>query len=194
MPARDNASGPAPLPHGPWKIKSSSIRYQDPWLSVRRDEVICPDGSDGSYAVASVRPGVCVVALDDRDNVYLTREFHYGVGRVTIEGVSGGIEDGDTATETAHRELQEELGLRAERLIELGVTDPFTAGVVSPTALFAATGITVGQAAPEPTELIELVMMPLEEAIEAVREGTITHAPTCLVLLRLALEYHGRGG
>ncbi len=179
--------------HGPWQIKASAIRYQDRWLTVRRDEVICPDGSDGSYAVATLRPGVCVIALDDQDNVHLTREFHYGVGRVTIEGVSGGIEDGHTATETAHRELQEELGLQAQQLISLGVTDPFTAGVVSPTALFVATGITAGVATPEPTELIEPVVMPLAAAIDAVRDGTITHAPTCIILLRLAMERLSRG-
>lgn len=187
MTSLDQQNQTVPRQHGPWKIKSSAVRYQDPWLSVRRDEVIGPDGRDGSYAVAAIRPGVCVVALDDDGNVHLTREFHYAVGRVTIEAVSGGIEDGHTATETAHRELQEELGLQAAKLTSLGVTDPFTASVISPTALFLATGITSGVASPEPTELIEPVVMPLAAAIDAVIDGTITHAPTCIILLRLAL-------
>lgn len=174
--------------HGPWRIKSSAVMYNDPWLTLRRDEVVRPDGLDGSYAIVAIKPGVCVVAIDDDGNVHLTEEFHYAVGRVTIEGVSGGIEAGHTAIETAHRELAEELGITARTLIPMGVSDPFTASVHSPTALFVATGIETGAATPEPTELIRPVVMSLEEAIEAVRDGTITHGPTCVILLHLGLR------
>jgi ADP-ribose pyrophosphatase len=175
-------------PYGPWQIKSSAVMYEDPWVSVRRDEVIRPDGLDGSYAIVAVKPGVCVVAIDDDGNVHLTEEFHYAVGRVTLEGVSGGIEAGHTATETAHRELAEELGITAQRLIQLGVTDPFTSSVHSPTALFVAMGISKGAATPEPTELIRPVVMSLEEAVQAIDSGQITHGPTCIILLRMAIE------
>ncbi len=176
------------LPHGPWHIKASAVMYEDPWVSVRRDEVVRPDGLDGTYAIVAIKPGVCVVAIDDDGFVHLTEEFHYAVGRVTIEGVSGGIEPGHTATETAHRELAEELGITARHLIHLGVTDPFTASVHSPTALFVATAIEKGAAAPEPTELIRPVVMSLEDAVQAVNAGEITHGPTCIILLRMALQ------
>ena len=175
-------------PYGPWQIKTSAVMYEDPWVCVRRDEVIRPDGLDGTYAIVAVKPGVCVVAIDDDGNVHLTEEFHYAVGRVTLEGVSGGIEAGHTATETAHRELAEELGITAQRLIQLGVTDPFTSSVHSPTALFVAMGIRKGAATPEPTELIRPVVMSLEDAVEAVLLGQITHSPTCIILLRMAIQ------
>jgi ADP-ribose pyrophosphatase len=175
-------------PHGPWHIRASEVMYEDPWVSVRRDEVVRPDGLDGSYAIVAIKPGVCVVAIDDNGHVHLTEEFHYAVGRVTIEGVSGGIEPGHTATETAHRELAEELGITARHLIHLGVTDPFTASVHSPTALFVATGIEKGAATPEPTELIRPVVMSLDDAVQAVSAGEITHGPTCIILLRMAIH------
>ena len=81
--------------HGPWKILESREVYRDPWTRLRRDEVIRPDGEPGSYSVLDLKPGVSVLAIDEQDNAYLTEEFHYGVGRVTIEAVSGGIEAGD---------------------------------------------------------------------------------------------------
>lgn len=182
------STSPGQQLHGPWRIKSSRIAYQDPWVSVRRDEVIRPDGSDGSYAAVCIKPGVCVVAIDDQGCVHLTEEFHYAVGRATIEGVSGGIEPGDTALETAHRELIEELGITAKRMVSLGTTDPFTASVNSPTALFVASGLSHGSSQPEATELIHPVVMPLAEAVQAVISGVITHAPTCIILLRMALQ------
>lgn len=189
-PASDGGESPVAASrwHGPWHIKSSRIAYEDPWVTVQRDEVIRPAGGDSSYVTIYIKPGVCVVAMDDRGQVHLTEEFHYAVGRTTLEGVSGGIEPGATATETAHRELAEELGISAEQLHFLGTSDAFTANVNSPTALFVATGLTLGTPQPEATELIGHVVMPLADAVQAVIDGGITHAPTCVLLLRMALD------
>ena len=179
-------------PHGPWKIVSSNDVYQDPWIGVRRDKVIRPDGKNGSHCVVHMKPGVCVVALDEQDFVYLTDEFHYGIGRDSIEGVSGGIEPGETALGTARRELEEELGLRAERWTDLGSVDPFTTIVVSPTRLYMAEGLTEVDSCPEGTELIRRVKLPLSEAVAQVMKSRITHGPTCVLLLKVALQHQAR--
>lgn len=173
-----------PRPHGPWQIRASREVYRDPWVAVRRDEVTRPDGLPGSYCVVNLKPGVCVVALDEQDRVHLTEEFHYGVGRVTVEAVSGGIEPGDEPDATARRELAEELGITAAEWTDLGTTDPFTANVVSPTRMYLARGLTFGEPAAEGTEIIRSVVMSLEDAVEAVMESRITHAPSCLAILK----------
>ena len=172
-------------PHGPWKILRSGDVYRDPWIEVRRDEVIRPDGREGTHCVVSMKPGVCVAALDDEGFVYLTDEFHYGIGRDSLEGVSGGIEAGERPLETAQRELEEELGLKADRWTELGMVDPFTTIVVSPTRMFLAEGLSEGVRRPEGTEQIRRVRISKSEAIRRVFEGGITHGPTCVLLLKL---------
>lgn len=176
-------------PHGPWIILGSSAIYHDPWIDVRRDEVIRPDRQHGTHCVVQMKPGVCVVARDEEGFVYLTEEFHYGIGRNSIEGVSGGIEAGETPRETAGRELAEELGLRAERWSELGSVDPFTTIVVSPTRLYLAEGLSEVERRPEGTEMIRRVRMPLDEAIRQVVDSRITHGPTCVLLLKIAFQY-----
>lgn len=173
--------------HGPWQIVAEKQAYSDPWVQVRKDDVIRPDGQPGTYTVVNVKPGVSVLALDDDYHVYLTEEFHYGVGRVTIETVSGGIEPDEGALATARRELQEELGIEAGQWTDIGVCDPFTANVVSPTRLFVARQLTFGQQAPEGTELIRCVKMPLSEAVQRVVANRITHAPSCLAILKTKL-------
>lgn len=175
---------PTPQPHGPWTIRESRQVYRDPWVAVRRDEVTRPDGHPGSYCVVHLKHGVCVVAIDDRRRVHLTEEFHYGVGRLTIEAVSGGIESGDHPDATARRELAEELGITAAKWTDLGTVDPFTSNVVSPTRLYLATQLSFGEAATEGTEVIRHVVMPLEEAVEAVLESRITHAPSAVAILK----------
>ncbi len=173
--------------HGPWKIRGTQNVYTDPWIDVRRDDVIRPDGADGTHCVVEMKPGVSVLPLDDEGFVYLTEEFHYGVGRTTIETVSGGIEPGEDARGTAERELQEELGIRAGRWTDLGTVDPFTSIVVSPTGLFLARDLTFVDTAPEGTEQIRLVKVGLGEAVEWVVSSKITHGPSCVLILKARL-------
>ena len=117
-----------------------------------------------------LKSGVTVLALDETGHVYLTEEFHYAVGRVTLEGVSGGIEPGEDAPATARRELREELGIEAMNWLDMGCVDPFTTSVVSPTQLYVARGLTFVACAPEGTEQIRCVKLPLSEAVAMVFE------------------------
>jgi ADP-ribose pyrophosphatase len=178
--------------HGPWKILESHEVYRDSWITVRKDDVIRPDGKPGTHSVVTIKPGVTVLAMDHERSVYLTEEFHYGVGRITIEAVSGGIEPGERPLETAKRELREELGIEAEEWTDLGVVDPFTASVVSPTQLYLARKVRFGDQAPEGTEQIKCVKMTLAEAVQRVIDSEITHGPSCVLILKAALESAGR--
>jgi ADP-ribose pyrophosphatase len=172
------------IERGPWKIVQSREVYRDPWIAVRVDDVIRPDGKPGIHSIIYVKAGACVLAMDTERNVYLTEEFHYGVGRVTLESVSGGSEPDEPPLTTAQRELREELGIVAATWTDLGVVDPFTANVVSPTRLFLAEGLSFVETAREGTELIRCVRVPLAEAIRMVWDGRITHSPTCVLLLK----------
>ena len=174
--------------HGPWKILKSEQMYSDPWIQLFRDQVERPDGKPGTYATVHLKAGVCVLAVDDLGNLHLTKEFHYAVGRVTIEGVSGGIESDESPATAATRELAEELGITAKRWTRLGTTDPFTAAVLSPVELYLAEDLSFNETNPEGTELIEHVIMSLDEAVQAVLSGVITHGPTCIGILRIALQ------
>jgi ADP-ribose pyrophosphatase len=172
------------IERGPWKVVHTREIYRDPWIAVQVDDVIRPDGKPGIHSIIHLKPGVCVLALDAERNVYLTEEFHYGVGRVTIEGVSGGCEVGEEPLTTARRELREELGIVASKWSDLGIVDPFTANVVSPTRLFLAEELSFGETAHEGTELIRCVRMSMDEAMRMLAEGHITHGPTCVLLLK----------
>ena len=173
-----------PGKHGPWTIVQSNEVYRDAWMTVRMDNVLRPDGEPGTYSTVRIKPGVCVIPVADDGICYLTKEFHYAVGRDTIEGISGGIEDGETAEFAAARELEEEVGIVAGKLLSLGVVDPLTAAMLSPTQMFLATDLRFTQTNMESTECIERVEMPFDEVLRMVIENEITHAPSCVAILK----------
>jgi ADP-ribose pyrophosphatase len=173
-----------PQRHGPWQIIARKEVYRDAWLEVSRDEVIRPDGAPGTHCIVRLKAGISVLPLDDKGTVYLTEEFHYAAGRTMIEVVSGGIESDEDAQAAARRELQEELGITAGEWIDLGVCDPLTSVVVSPARLFLARSLSFGPTALEGTERIRCHAVPLAEAVQMVLDSHITHAPSCVLILK----------
>jgi ADP-ribose pyrophosphatase len=172
--------------YGPWKIVMSHEIYRDPWLHVRKDDVIRPDGKAGTHGLVTLKPGVSVLAIDDERNVYLTEEFHYAIGRVNLEVVSGGREDSEEPLLAAQRELKEELGISASNWTDLGPVDPFTSVVLSPTRLFLAQSLMFGPTSHEGTELIKPYRCKFEKAVEMVLQGEVTHGPSCVLILKAA--------
>ena len=154
---------------------------------MRVDDVVRPDGLPGTYSVVGIKPGVCVVAWQG-DTVFLTSEFHYAVGRTTVEGVSGGRDEGESDLVAAKRELKEELGITAQVWQPLMTVDPFTASVVSPTALFLASSLEFGERQLEGTEQIQMVERSIQQAYDDVCAGNISHAPSCLAIMTLWIQ------
>lgn len=172
---------------GPWKIRETKQVYQDAFINVTKDDVVRPDGNDGYHVKVYMKPGVSVLPVDQDDNVYLTREFHYAIGRDSVEVVSGGMEPDEDPLVTARRELEEELGIIAEQFLNLGVVDPFTTIIESPTRLYLATNLSFVKSRPEGTELIECVKIGFDQAVELVMQGEITHGPSCILILKAAV-------
>lgn len=170
---------------GPWTVIDSRTVYKNPWIAVREDKVIRPDGKEGIFGVVEMKPGVSVLPLDDEGNVYLTDEFHYAVGRDSIEAMSGGIiDEGEDELAAAGRELREEAGIVAAEWVYLGVVDPFTTVVSSPNHMFLARGLEFSEPEPEGTEIIRIVKISLDEAVEWVLESKITHGTTTTLILK----------
>lgn len=135
-----------------------------------------------------MKSGVSVLPLDEFGFVYLTDEFHYALEQDALEVVSGAIDHEETPLDAAKRELEEELGIRAEEWINLGEVNPFTTVIKSPATLFLAKKLQFTTSHQEGTENIKLVKLKLEEAVKMVMESKITHGPSCVLILK-AKEY-----
>lgn len=169
---------------GPWTIIATKTVYKTPWISLIEDEVIKPNGQKGTFSTIDIKPGVSILPLDEKGNVYLTLEFHYGVARELIEAVSGGIDKNETPLEAAKRELQEELGFKAKKWTYLGYVDPFTTYCNSPNHMYLARDLTKSKPSPDSTERIKMVKVPFSKAHDLVTKSIITHAGSAVLILK----------
>ena len=171
---------------GPYEVLTSEVKYQNRWITVREDAVVRPGEVRGIFGVVEMVPGSLVVVLDDHQNVFLVREFKYGIRRDSLELISGGLEVNESPLEGAKRELKEELGLVAEEWTDLGMVDPFTTVVRSPNYMFLARKLREGKANPDEGEELWVVKLPFEKVLALVFNGEITHSASCVAILRTA--------
>jgi len=179
-----NESSPRKV--GPYTVLSSEIKYKNPWISVREDSVIRPGGAMGIFGIVEMVPGSSVVALNDSGEIYLAREYKYGIRRDSLEIISGAFEKGENSLETAKRELLEELGIKANRWTALGMVDPFTTVISSPNYMYLAQELSHAEANPDDGEVLRIVKVHFDEALRLVLDGQITHSASCVAILRTA--------
>jgi 8-oxo-dGTP pyrophosphatase MutT (NUDIX family) len=172
----------------PWKTKSTTVPYENPWIRIEHSEVVNPAGKDGIYGVVRYKNyAVGVVPLDEEGHVYLVGQYRYALDRFCWEIPEGGCPVDTDPLETARRELKEETGLEAtdwQQIMEFHLSNSVSDewGVA-----FLARGLTQGQSDPEDTEDIRTRRLPLSEAVAMTMDGRITDAITMLALQRVHL-------
>ncbi|BCM91074.1 methanol dehydrogenase activator [Abditibacteriota bacterium] len=171
----------------PWQTKSTRAVYENPWISIREDQVIRPNGSEGIYGVVSMRnKAVGVVPLHDDGTVTLVGQWRYTMDEYSWEIPEGGCPQGETPSESALRELREETGLVAASIEQLGGELHLSNSVTDERGyLFVARGLTQSEAAPEETEELHVRRVPLAEVVEMVVSGQINDALTVMAMLLL---------
>jgi ADP-ribose pyrophosphatase len=170
----------------PIRRVSSKEIHEGPLVKLRLDSVILPRGTETVYEHVEIKNGSSTLAMEDNGDVWLVREWKYAVDRPSLEVVSGGIEPGEEPLAAAIRELREEAGLEAMHWTPMSFVDPFTTMLRCPNHLFLARGLTHVDRDPEEAEVMEIVKIPLAEAVQLVMDGGITHGSSCVAILKAA--------
>ena len=125
---------------------SSRRVYESPYLRLREDAIEQPDGSRGIYGVVE-KPDFALVVPWDGERLHLVGQYRYPVASFEWEFPQGGVEGfvPEQPSEIAARELEEETGLRADRLQHLGRMWHAYGFSQQGFDAFLATGLTAGE-------------------------------------------------
>lgn len=105
----------------PYKTIDSKTVYKNPWIRIREDKIIRPDGSEGIYGFMESNDSVMAVVLNAKNEIYLIYTYSYPSQSWSWE-MPGGGGDGEDPIVGAKRELMEETGIIAEEWTLLGKT------------------------------------------------------------------------
>ena len=178
------------MSNNPWKTKSSRIVYENPWIRVREDEVIRPDGNPGIYGVVYLRPSVGIVALNERDEVVLVGQWRYSLERYSWELPRGGSHPGEAdMLQVAQRELVEETGVLAATWKCLGSVDNGNGVANDVQTLYLATSLTQTETKHDPEEDLAIQWQPFDEALAMAMDGRITEVCSVAALLKVGLMH-----
>jgi ADP-ribose pyrophosphatase len=170
----------------PWVTLETRPVYRNRWITVREDLVRMPDGRTTIYGVVSCAGAVGVLPFVDPDTVLMVRQYRYVARRVTWEMPTGGVYPGESLEEAAQRELAEETGHRAGRLVPVSAFHTSKSVVDETAHLFLGYDLTPAAVAPDATEFIEVRRLPFAEVLGMVERGEIVDSMTIIAVLLAA--------
>lgn len=178
-------SGPPadPAPFAPFELGRSERIYDSYWCGLRRDYVKLADGKLQEYHVFEIHDAVAVVPIRVDGSIVMLWQYRHPLGRTHWEVPAGRVDEGESPAQAAARELLEETGYRADRLVRLGAFHP-TNGISPHRAeLFAALDCALVQRPePGPCEKLSVHVLPAQEVRARLLRGEFADGFTALAL------------
>jgi ADP-ribose pyrophosphatase len=155
-------------------------------FDVERDRLREPDGLEIVREVVRHPGGAGALPLFDDGSVALVKQYRHPARRELLEIPAGRIEAGETPLECAARELEQELGVRAARLEKLCEFYSTPGFCEEKLYVYLATQLAPGRQKLDHDEVLEIVRLPLTEAVRLARLGEIEDSKTLIALLLAA--------
>jgi ADP-ribose pyrophosphatase len=159
------------------------VVYQGRILDLEVDRVRLPSGHETTREVVRHKGAAVMLPLLPSGEVAFVRQYRYPMGELLLELPAGKLDPGESAETCARRELEEETGWRAGTMTSLGwfyTTPGFSDEILH--AFFAGDLVAVEDAVQDPDEVIEIVTMPVDEALAACADGRIRDGKTIATL------------
>lgn len=178
-------------------LVESSLVHDGRVVHLSVDTVRFPDGSLGELELVRHRGASAVLPVfgseeDPDPDVLLIRQYRYAAGGVIYEVPAGLAEPGEGWEACALRELQEEAGVQAGRLVHLTTIHTTPGFTNERIRLYAAFDLTPAPTARDADEFLESARMPLSRALELAETGEMTDAKSLVALLHAARFLLGR--
>ncbi len=167
------------------KTVESRIIYRGKIINLRLDNVVLENGNSATREIVEHPGAVGIIAIKDNGDIVLVRQYRKAVEQVLLELPAGKLEKGEDPKVCAARELAEETGYRAKKMVYLSryYTSPGFSNEVM--HMYIATGLKDGERNPDEDELVDTVEISLERAVDMAIKGEIMDAKTITGIMML---------
>ncbi len=164
-------------------VLASARVYEGRLINLRVDQIRTLTGVESVREIVEHPGAVAIIAVDEADSVLLVKQYRHAVRAVTVEIPAGTLEPNEDPLLAAQRELREETGYRAGQLDRLGGI--YTAPGFSTEYIhfYLATQLSTDRLTMDEDEVIDVLHVPLAEAVDWIRAGRIDDGKTVSGLL-----------
>lgn len=163
---------------------SHEYKFEGRIVKLRYDKVSTPAGNITSREIVEHPGGVGIVALTDNNEVYMEWQYRRPFDDLVYEIPAGKMEKDEDPRVCAERELEEEIGLKAEKFTYLGVSYASPGFCTEQLHLYLATGLYQGTVNRDPDELLIIEKVPLETLVEKAMSGEIKDGKSLVGILK----------
>ena len=181
-----------------WRIKSTKQIYSNDLIKLFEDTLDL-DGEDKIYIRAIRRNYSTIVPFISKNELLVIRSYRHLVDSIQVEAPSGYIEDAESPDQAAKRELQEETGYEAKKIVSLGYYTLDYTMFEQKGNVFAAYDLIDNNTAEGKSkkqslgkmEKIETDIVTIDGIKQLLSEGKILNAAS-IVAFHKALDFHER--
>jgi len=159
-------------------------------FSARLDTVRLRTGRETERIKIDHPEAAAILAFPDRDHILMVRQWRYAIGGETLEIPAGKVDPGESAEVCAGRELTEETGQRASRLIEIFSYYPAIGYANEMIRIFMASGLERTSDKEDQDEISGVEMVKLDQVHDMIMSGRIRDGKTVIAvsLFRAKME------
>src|ERR671918_742686 len=172
-----------------WTIKSVKHIYSNDLIELFEDTLDL-DGEEKIYTRAIRRNYSTIVPFTSNNEIIIIRSYRHLVDSIQVEAPSGYIEDGETPCQAAKRELEEETGYAAKKIVTLGYYTLDYTMFEQKGNIFVAYGLNNdGKKSLGKMEKIVIDTITINEIKRLLSQGKILNAATIVAFYK-ALDFH----
>jgi 8-oxo-dGTP pyrophosphatase MutT (NUDIX family) len=162
-----------------------SERYDNAWIRVEHHDVLTPKGRAGIYGVVRFKNlAIGIIPLDDNRDTWIVGQYRYPHQAYSWEIPEGGGPLGTDPLLSARRELEEEVGLQADRwdlILEMDLSNSVTD---ERCLIYVARGLQACSRHPDETEELAIRRLPFDELYRGVVTGQYRDSLTIAGVLK----------
>lgn len=166
-----------------FKITGSQTHYHGRAFNVEKVDLLLPDGRETTYDLVRHNDSVSIVPVDANGCILFVSQYRLGSEGPLLELPAGVDEDGESPETSAAREIREETGMAAGKLVRLG--EYYLAPGYSSELMYAflATDLTPAPLQSDPDEFLQVKAIPITQAYSMARRGEIKDSKSLAALL-----------